>query len=239
MSVSANRIISLKKWQAEWGGAASITKHIPPQMYRAPHWLQAGLFMPLTHFQTRANRFFSSIPWTSLVDEINKLPLEMQIQTIRLLVKRVTVSRKRIAVALHELPVSDLDRALNGCAPGRAVLGSRPVSARGEGGCSGGLESQSRRSLRRREHNTTGGPDHPQLGVRTAVAEWGEDWRGHRSQFQTLRIPPFVPPPGKVDYIAPFERAWPIAMARIANGEGIVREGPSAATSAPGGGPLQ
>ena len=44
---------------------------------------------------------------------IYKLPVEQQIRTIRLMVSRVLLFRDRIRVELHELPIPDLQRALD------------------------------------------------------------------------------------------------------------------------------
>lgn len=41
---------------------------------------------------------------------IYKIPLELQIQTIRLMVRQVTLYKDKIDVQLHELAVTDLQR---------------------------------------------------------------------------------------------------------------------------------
>lgn len=91
---------------------------------------------------------------------IYRLPMELQIQAIRLLVKQVIVGKEGIKVLLHDLPVADLDKALNEK--------------------EGGAESEkfkSRRSLKRLESNTTTKPDNSQQTDRIAVAESLAVWR--------------------------------------------------------------
>lgn len=85
---------------------------------------------------------------------IYKLPIEQQIRVIRLLVSRVLLFRDRIRVELHELPIPDLQRALDirtGGAPPKVQI---PTTSR-----SGG-------------HKTT--------AERTAVVEVRQNWRGRR-----------------------------------------------------------
>ena len=92
---------------------------------------------------------------------IYKIPIELQIQTIRLMVRQVTLYKDRIDVQLHELAVADLQRALNGKEPAR------------DG------KFISRRFLRRESPNATALPVLPPDGE-SRVAELEQNWRGRR-----------------------------------------------------------
>lgn len=84
---------------------------------------------------------------------INRIPLEMKIQIIRLLVEKVIISSNRIEVRLHELPVGDFHKTLD----------IQVVFARD------GLGKQ------KVENIATNKNCH-----RSSVAEFGQDWRGRR-----------------------------------------------------------
>lgn len=92
---------------------------------------------------------------------IYKIPIELQIQTIRLMVRQVTLYKDRIDVQLHELAVTDLQRALNGKEPSQ------------EG------KFTSRRFLRREAPNATALLVSPSDGE-LRVAELEQNWRGRR-----------------------------------------------------------
>ena len=138
---------------------------------------------------------------------IYRIPLPMQIQVIRLLVKQVALWKNRVDVELHELPVNDLQKALDG---------------NGSGGKGGAVKAG--RSLRRRDQNTTAKPDHPQTSERTAVAELEQNWRGRREQKTTDLIDPPVPSDDKTHYMPPSDLSWPVKLAHITNGEKVIEE---------------
>lgn len=94
---------------------------------------------------------------------VGRMPIELQIQTIRLLVSKVTVWKRKVDVELHEIGVKELQDAMEG----------------GSGG-SGAGKFESRRSVKRRDRNNNAGPDFRQLGERTTVAELEQNWRGRR-----------------------------------------------------------
>ncbi|MBI4657135.1 MAG: hypothetical protein HY746_10395 [Elusimicrobia bacterium] len=74
-----------------------------------------------------------------------KMPVELRIQTMRLLVKQVTVFKDRLRAELHELPVNDLQKVLNiklkaGNQPilrSPAVCERREQTSKGNTGCHG------------------------------------------------------------------------------------------------------
>ncbi|MBI5209299.1 MAG: hypothetical protein HY927_04915 [Elusimicrobia bacterium] len=82
---------------------------------------------------------------------IYKLPIERQIQVIRLLVNRVLLFKDRIRVELHELPIPDLQRALDVKTGGPPRKVQIPTTSKGGG-----------------QKTTT---------ERTAVVEVGGNWR--------------------------------------------------------------
>ena len=74
------------------------------------------------------------------------------------------------------------------------------------------------------------------------VGELLISWRGRQTRNQDFQIPSFVPPPGPIEYIPSFRADQPFALARIANGEWVIRDPnaplpeaprPAAGTSAP------
>ena len=145
---------------------------------------------------------------------INRIPLDCQIRAIQLLVRQVTVwGEGKVRVLTHELPILDLQRALDG-----------------KMGPDGGQKFKSRRSLRRREQNQTTKPNQPQhdpVTAGTAVMELGQEWRGRRGRNQTALMRPFVPSLCKTHYIPPFELAWTFKWRRITDGEKVVDEAPT------------
>ena len=82
---------------------------------------------------------------------INRIPVEMKVQIIRLMVEQVIVSNSQIEVRLHELPVGVLEKALDK----RVVFGGgRLIGQQG-----------AKTTLNKNCH-------------REAVADFGQDWRG-------------------------------------------------------------
>ncbi|MBI4376144.1 MAG: recombinase family protein [Elusimicrobia bacterium] len=144
---------------------------------------------------------------------IYKLPIEHQVRTIRLLVDRVLLFKDRVRVELHELPIPDLQRALD------VKLAERGVEY-----------FESRRSPKRRDQKTTNG--------RTAVVESAKNWRGRQDHFTTDLIHPIVPSSGKTHFIASILFSWPFQWARITNGEKVVDEVSSHQTPPQQGGDL-
>ncbi len=86
---------------------------------------------------------------------IRRIPLALQVQAIRLLVKRVTIWRDRVEAELHEVPVVEFERVIT-------------------------QEMKSCRALRRRGQKTTAVPGPGQNGPGTAVVESTVNWRGRR-----------------------------------------------------------
>ena len=91
---------------------------------------------------------------------INRIPLEHKMRIIRLLVERVIISTNRIEVRLRELPVGDLQKALDK----RLLSGDMREVFRGDG------------FAERRGPNATANKN----CHRSSVAEFGQDWRGRR-----------------------------------------------------------
>ena len=90
---------------------------------------------------------------------IYKVPIDQQIQTIRLLVKQVTVFKDKLRVELHELPIADLQRALDvKFVPGDVA------------------KLKSRRLKDRRDRNGNGGTG----GQGTPFTLLEQNWRGRR-----------------------------------------------------------
>lgn len=83
---------------------------------------------------------------------IHRIPLALQVQAIRLLVKRVTIWHDRVEAELHEVPVVEFERVFT-------------------------QEMKSCRALRRRGQKTTAVPDPHQNGAGTAVVEADVKWR--------------------------------------------------------------
>ncbi len=88
---------------------------------------------------------------------IYKLPIERQVQTIQLLVQQVTLFKDRVRVELHELPIPDLQRALDARIAQRGILERKFPIPR----CS------------------NGGSKIPHA-ERTGVVELDKEWRGRR-----------------------------------------------------------
>ena len=93
---------------------------------------------------------------------IYKIPLERRIQALHLLIRQVVVWDGKCEVKLHELPVDDLQRALDG-----------------KGG-SGSEKFKSHSGLRRWGQLPTKKPATLNSGDRTPVAELPDNWRGRR-----------------------------------------------------------
>ena len=93
---------------------------------------------------------------------IYKIPLDCRIQALHLLIRQVVVWDGRCEVKLHELPVDDLQRALDG-----------------KGG-SDGEKFKSRSGLRRWGQLPTKKPTIQCSGDGTPVAELSAKWRGRR-----------------------------------------------------------
>lgn len=90
---------------------------------------------------------------------VGRMPLTLRTQAIALLVEKVTLWKDRIDIQLHELPVRDLQRALD-----RKEGGGFGTTTGGEGG----------------GPNPLRGPDFPRLCTGTPVVESRGDWRGRR-----------------------------------------------------------
>lgn len=99
---------------------------------------------------------------------IYKLPIEWQIQALHLLVKQVLIGKDFTQVTLHELPIAELDRALD---------------VGGDGGEPKKFDS--RRLRERQESDTTCRPDFPRHPTGTSVVESRGAWRGRREQKTT------------------------------------------------------
>ena len=64
---------------------------------------------------------------------IYKLPVEQQIRTLRLLVDRVLLFKDKVRVELHELPIPDLQRALDINTGGARPKVQIPTTSKGGG----------------------------------------------------------------------------------------------------------
>ncbi|HAZ08174.1 MAG TPA: hypothetical protein DCZ01_06575 [Elusimicrobia bacterium] len=139
---------------------------------------------------------------------IYQLPIEMQIQAIHLLVKQVLVGKSGILVTLHELPIADLDEALN------VNGGGAPK------------KFNPRRLTARRGLDTTVRLDHSETDERTPVVELEQNWRGQEGGDTAAITQPPVPELEKTHLIPPIPISLPCDWARIANGERVIRENP-------------
>ncbi|NLO91974.1 MAG: hypothetical protein GX410_08320 [Elusimicrobia bacterium] len=92
---------------------------------------------------------------------INKMPVEMKVQIIRLMVEKVVISNNQLEVKLHELPVGVIHNALSKSGAG---AGGKAVVFRGDGF-----------AKRQGAEKTTNKNCH-----RSSVAEFGQEWRGRR-----------------------------------------------------------
>ncbi|MBI4377238.1 MAG: recombinase family protein [Elusimicrobia bacterium] len=103
---------------------------------------------------------------------IYKLPIDQQIRIIRLIVDRVLLYKDRIRVELHELPIPDLQRALD-------------IKTGGGGGTSQKVQTAT----------TSKGGGQKTTAQRTAVVEVRQNWRGRQGQTSKARGRAPVPNP--------------------------------------------
>jgi site-specific DNA recombinase len=145
---------------------------------------------------------------------IHRLPVELQVQIIKLMVERVTIGKGNITVKLYELPVAVLKKSLDK-----------------KGVCFGGY-----RQGERQGPNTTGNAKtakSPQSGTGTAVVELEAKWRLRRDRIKTdfddfqpgLSGFPAKSAP-KAPYIPAFDLSWQVMWVPIRNGERVIYEIP-------------
>ncbi|MFA5141120.1 MAG: hypothetical protein WC728_17980 [Elusimicrobiota bacterium] len=113
---------------------------------------------------------------------IYRTPIELQIQTLRLMIRQVTVWKDRIAVDLNELAVGDLQLSLEGKLPDGDSFTCEP-----------------RRPLRRRGQSPTKKPLPSRLCAGTGFTESGEEWRARRHGKRTTKFAQ------QIGYIASFQ----------------------------------
>ena len=109
---------------------------------------------------------------------IHKLPVELQIKTIRLLVERITIFKDHITIKVLETPVEEIQKALDG----KLVFG----------GCGSPERWGAKTNFQQKDH-------------RSAVVELGKEWRGQRGQKLTFwGSPSFV----KNIFCPPLNSLW-------------------------------
>ena len=129
---------------------------------------------------------------------VYKMPLDQRIRTIRLLVRQVTVFKDRLRAELHELPIADLQRALDlKLAPGDLSKLSNPAVCP------------------RREQTTNGKAN----GQGTGLMELRQNWRGRQGQSRKILIAQPVPKAEETHFIPSFDLTWTLEWGRITNGE--------------------
>jgi len=135
---------------------------------------------------------------------IYRIPIQLQIQTIQRMVKRVVLFKNKVQVELYELPVENIQQS----------MGTKII------------EGEIKNSKVRIPPRSKGTSIIPPSGG-TAVVEVEQNWRGRRGRNQTALMRPFVPSLCKTHYIPSFELVWTFKWRRITDGEKVVDEAPT------------
>ena len=148
---------------------------------------------------------------------INQIPVEHKVQIIRLLIEKVIISNTQIEVRLHELPVGDVQKALDrkllqnatnsGEKAGRKVVFSEPIVVKQDG---------AKPATNKNCHRNN------------PVAEFGQEWRGWQDvntteTFASDSLKSSLPQ-YKIPLIPQFSIVLDYALELIANGEKMLEE---------------